>query len=107
MTFMVDEKKLFELIDILRVNFNPENIEDYQKVIFIIYNSLFLDNEVQKSTKYKIFSLLDTITMLFNDNIINEEEKEEEKEEENKELTWIEIYDEILSWKLRQDSICF
>ena len=46
MTFMVDEKKLFELIDILRVNFNPENIEDYQKVIFIIYNSLFLDNEV-------------------------------------------------------------
>ena len=28
-------------------------------------------------------------------------------EEENKELTWIEIYDEILSWKLRQDSICF
>ena len=45
--------------------------------------------------------------MLFNDNIINEEEKEEEKEEENKELTWIEIYDEILSWKLRQDSICF
>lgn len=98
--FMVDEKKLFELIDILRVNFNPENIEDYQKVIFIIYNSLFLDNEVQASTKYKIFSLLDTITMLFNNNIMDKEEK-------NKQLTWTEIYDEILSWKLRQDSICF
>lgn len=128
---MVDEKKLFSLIDNLRNNFDKNDVEDYIKAIFIVYNSMFLDNEVPMSTKYKIFSLLDHI--LYGENYpevyedaVHEEDKCECKSNEvrsdgkcvgdlviydelhkrnGKSANWDTLWEDILSWRLRQDEL--
>lgn len=81
MKFMVDESKLFEILDILKNNFDTSDVQGYQQLLFIIYNSLFLDNEVPQSTKYKIFSVLD---YLFS-NVLNENQKREKNRENQRE----------------------
>lgn len=128
---MVDEKKLFSLIDNLRNNFDKNNVEDYTKAIFIVYNSMFLDNEVPMSTKYKIFSLLDHI--LYSENypeVCEEDAVHEDKckceinevrsdgkcvgdfiiydelhKRNGKSANWDTIWDDVLSWRLRQDEL--
>ena len=125
---MVDEKKLFELIDNLKNNFDRHNIDDYNKTLFIVYNSMFLDNEVPMSTKYKIFSLLDHI--LYGEDHPRECRKKEDLENHSLELeccndesknskvefdelhkrngksaSWDSLYDDIVSWRLRQNEL--
>lgn len=89
---------IIKIIDKLNNNFNLNDIQDYQKLMFIIYNSIFLEENPSKAVSYKIFSLLDNKIKEFNflDNIPLQKIEEVSIED---------IYNTFLSYRLRQNKI--
>lgn len=54
--------ELLEMLECLKLNFDSANLEHYQSFLWIIYNSLFLQEDTLDSTiKYKIFETLSSI----------------------------------------------
>lgn len=76
----MDNKKLIEILNRLYLTFDEKDIEDYQKLLFVIYNSMFLDDDVPQSVKYKIFSLLELVINKFS----NDEPEEYDCYDQNK-----------------------
>ena len=55
-------QELITIIEQLKNNFEYNNISDYQNLLLIIYNSIFLNEDILTSDlKYKIFEALSTI----------------------------------------------
>lgn len=55
----MNNKDLMVLLHTFYETFDSNNIDDCHKLLYIIYNSLFLDEEITQPIKYKIFSLID------------------------------------------------
>lgn len=55
-------EELITIIEQLKNNFSYDDISDYQNLLLIIYNSIFLDEDhLTSDLKYKIFETLSTI----------------------------------------------
>lgn len=74
-------EELILILEQLKNNFSYGEISDYENLLLIIYNSLFLDEDNLSSIiKYKIFETLSTfinIIQMHKDNEINKINKEE------------------------------
>ena len=56
------ETELIFILEQLKNNFSYNDISDYQNLLLIIYNSLFLEEDnLTSEIKYKIFETLSTI----------------------------------------------
>lgn len=77
-------QELMTLIEQLKENFSYEDISDYQNLLLIIYNSIFLNEDYLTSDlKYKIFETLSTIIhniQIQKENNINNIDKEQNLE---------------------------
>lgn len=83
-------QELILIIENLKNNFSYDNISDYQNLLLIIYNSIFLNEDLLTSDiKYKIFEALSTII----NNI--QIQKNNEKEKINKE-EYLELLEQII-----------
>ena len=83
-------QELILIIENLKDNFSYDNISDYQNLLLIIYNSIFLNEDLLTSDiKYKIFEALSTII----NNI--QIQKDNEKEKINKE-EYLELLEQII-----------
>lgn len=55
-------EQLLATIDMLKKDFSYDEINDYQNLLLIIYNSLFIyEDELTSNVKYKIYELLSTV----------------------------------------------
>lgn len=55
-------EELLTVINTLKDNFSYDDISDYQNLLLIIYNSIFLyEDELTSDVKYKIYEALSTV----------------------------------------------
>lgn len=56
------KKELLTIIESLKTDFSYDKISDYQNLLLILYNSLFVyEDELTSDLKYKIYELLSTV----------------------------------------------
>lgn len=89
------DNELISIIENIKENFNIEDIESYQTLLLIIYNSIFLDeDQLESNVKYKIFETLSNIiSKIENYHLIN---KHQELETEI-------LYDMLVPTHLQQE----
>lgn len=87
-------EELILILEQLKNNFSYGDPSDYENLLLIIYNSLFLDEDnLSSNVKYKIFETLSTIINIIQINKNNEEEKiDKEKNLELLEKIFIPFY---------------
>lgn len=62
-------EELLTTINLLKKDFSYDKISDYQNLLLIIYNSLFIyEDELTSDIKYKIYELLSTVINNIEDN---------------------------------------
>lgn len=66
----MENNSILDIINNLNNNFNINSIEDYQKLLLIIYNELFIYEDISSiKIKYALYSIINSIiTKIKNNN---------------------------------------
>lgn len=65
----MENDSILNIINNLNNNFNINSIEDYQKLLLIIYNELFIYEDISSiKIKYALYSIINSIITKINKN---------------------------------------